>query len=62
MYPNTFTSASVDDKATLRLTFTDETTITVPAGPQYEAWQVKGPGTFLVVCVPGTSGEIALWE
>lgn len=62
VYPNTLTSASVDDKATLRLTFTDETTITVPADPQYEAWQINGPGTFLVVCVPGTSGELAIWE
>jgi Family of unknown function (DUF6188) len=62
VYPNTLTSASVDDRATLRLKFTDETMISVPADPQYEAWQVNGPGTFLVVCVPGASGELAIWE
>lgn len=62
VYPNALTSAYVDIQATLRLKFSDGTTVTVPADPHYEAWQVNGPGTFLVVCVPGTSGELAIWE
>ena len=62
LYPNTLVSASVDAQATLQLAFGDGATITVPADPQYETWQVNGPGNFLVVCVPGTSGDLSIWE
>ena len=62
LYPNSLATASVDAHATLNLIFTDGATIRVPADPQFEAWQVNGPGTFLVVCVPGTSGELAVWK
>jgi hypothetical protein len=62
LYPNSLAAASVDARGTLTLAFTDRATITVPADPQFEAWQVNGPGTFLVVCVPGTSGELAIWK
>lgn len=62
LYPNTLAAASVDARASLNLTFTDGATITVPADPQFEARQVNGPGTFLVICVPGTSGELAIWK
>lgn len=62
LFPNTLVDASVDARATLRLTFGSGGRVTVQADPHYEAWQVSGPGTFLVVCVPGTSGDIAIWE
>jgi hypothetical protein len=62
VYPNTLTSASVDPGATLLLAFADGTTITVRADPRYEAWQVNCPGDFLMVCAPGTSGELAVWK
>jgi len=52
----------VDADTTLLLAFADGTTITVRADPRYEAWQVNGPGDFLMVCVPGTSGELADWQ
>lgn len=36
-------------------------TLTVPASPMYEAWQVRGPRGLLIVCSPG--GEyVAVWE
>jgi hypothetical protein len=62
LYPNTLTHASVDSQATLRLTFGSGATVTIPSDPQYEAWQVNGPGNSLVVCVPGNSGQLAIWE
>jgi hypothetical protein len=33
----------------------------VPPDLDYEAWQVRGPGNSLVVCVPGHSGDLAIW-
>lgn len=62
LYPNTLVDASVDARATLRLCFGSGATVTVPSDPHYEAWEVSGPGNFLVVCVPGSSGELAIWE
>jgi hypothetical protein len=62
LYPNTLVEASVDAQATLRLSFSSGAVVTVPPDPHYEAWQVSGPGKSLVVCMPGTSGQLAIWE
>jgi len=61
VYPNTLSSASVENDGTLRLGFTSGAHIVVPPHPMYEAWHVSGPGTRLIVCVPGNSGELAVW-
>jgi len=35
----------------------------VPSHPHYEAWNVSGPGTFLVVCMPGGGdAQVAIWD
>lgn len=53
LYPDTLASLSVGSDCTLRVTFMSGASIEVPADPQYEAWQVVGPGAALVVCEPG---------
>jgi CO/xanthine dehydrogenase Mo-binding subunit len=35
---------------------------TVPPHLVYEAWQISGPSTALVVCTPGNSGTLAVWD
>jgi hypothetical protein len=62
LYPTSLVSASIDASAALHLIFASGYSINVPPDPNYEAWQVNGPGTFLVVCMPGTSGQIAIWR
>jgi hypothetical protein len=62
LYPDSLTSAFADDDGTLRMEFVSGTTIVVPQDPQYEAWQVNGPGAYLVVCTPGTTGDLAIWS
>jgi Family of unknown function (DUF6188) len=44
----------------LRLTFGDGTRVEVMPHKAYEAWEVNGPGTRKVVCMPG--GELAIWS
>lgn len=61
IYPNTVASATIDEVGTLHLTFGDGAAIAVPSDPAYEAWSVVGPGSSLMVCVPGTDGEVAVW-
>jgi len=61
LYPATLETAAVDDPATLTLRFASGASITVRQDPQYEAWQVNGPDNYLVVCTPGTSGDLAVW-
>jgi hypothetical protein len=59
LYPDTVEQASVDGLGTLGLRFGSGASITVPANPRWEAWQIVGPGTALVVCSPG--GRLAVW-
>ena len=62
VYPNSLLSANVDSEATLRLEFESGARVIVRQDPDYEAWQVSGPDTYLVVCVPGTEGNLAVWS
>jgi len=62
VYPDSLREGRVDPDGTLRLEFASGTSIAVPSDPQYEAWSIVGPGTALVVCIPGTAGELAVWS
>ena len=62
LYPDSLRSASIDSGGTLRLEFVSGAEITVPQDPHYEAWVVQGPGEQLVVCTPGTTGDLAIWS
>lgn len=60
LYPDTLVSMSVGSDCRLRVSFVSGASIEVPADPQYEAWQVVGPGAALVVCQPGGEG-LSCW-
>lgn len=62
LYPARLDSAAVDNDGTLRLGFDSGAQVTVPPDTDYEPWQIVGPGTSLVVCLPGESGELAIWD
>jgi len=62
LYPDHLCTASVDPDCTLRLSFDRGATIAVPPDPDYEPWQIVGPGSALVVCMPGESGQLAIWS
>ena len=59
--------ASTGSDGTLHLTFGSGATITVPPDPHYEAWEISGPGTALITCLPstaclsGTGGKLAVF-
>jgi hypothetical protein len=59
-YPGTVTLATIDVDAALHIELADGTLLVVPPDEQYEAWQVHGPSTFLLVCLPGR-GQVAVW-
>lgn len=61
-YPAGLASAVVDPDATLRLSFDNGTSIAVSPDATYEAWQVVGPSTALVVCNPGAGGKVSVWR
>jgi hypothetical protein len=61
LYPAALTLASVDGDGTLRLAFDTGDSIAVPPHPAYEPWQIRGPGTALVVCSPGSPGTLSVW-
>lgn len=61
LWPDELTMVSVGSDGTLHLTFGKGATLTVPPDPHYEAWQIAGPGTALIVCMPGTEGQLAVW-
>ncbi|MDQ1490676.1 MAG: hypothetical protein QOJ23_3190 [Actinomycetota bacterium] len=53
LYPGRLDSASIDDDGTLRLRFDRGAEVTVPPDSDYEPWQIVGPGSSMVVCMPG---------
>jgi hypothetical protein len=59
LYPDTV-AVEVADDATLVLRFGIGVTITVPPDPRYEAWELRGPGSRLVVCNPGQ--DLSVWR
>lgn len=61
LYPDTLTGGHVDRHGMLRLSLESGARIDVHPCPSHEAWQVEGPGDYLVVCVPGTAGALAVW-
>jgi hypothetical protein len=62
LHPSTLESLSLDDDGTLHLSFDNAASIAVPPHLVYEAWQISGPSTALVVCTPGNSGTLAVWD
>ena len=61
LYPDSLNSASVGGDGTLTLEFISGARVIVPQHAQYEAWEVHGHG-YLVICVPGTTGDLAIWS
>jgi Family of unknown function (DUF6188) len=53
--------ASTSDEGALTLAFDDGSGLTVWPNSDFEAWQVVGPGSALVVCMPG-GGRPAEWS
>jgi hypothetical protein len=56
LFGREITEASTD-RGSLRLRFDDESELSAPPLEAYESWQINGPGTALLVCMPG--GELA---
>jgi hypothetical protein len=61
LYPDSLKASHVHPDGTLRLDFAGGAIVRVPSDEHYEAWSVNGPGDALVICVPGTAGELAIW-
>jgi hypothetical protein len=59
LFPHTVVQATVE-QATLCLVFNDGSRVVVPPQDDYETWQISGPGTSLIVSLPG--GELAVWR
>ena len=59
-YPGTLAGATIAADAALHLELADGTVLVVPPAEQFEAWQLRGPGAFLLVCLPG-QGQVATW-
>lgn len=62
IYPAALASASIDGDGTLRLAFDNGDTLTVPPDRDFEPWQISGPATALIVCMPGEKGTLAIWS
>jgi len=61
LYPGALVSACAAPGGTLTLDFASGARIEVPADQNYEAWQVNGPGTRLIVCSP-RGRNLSVWE
>jgi hypothetical protein len=63
VYPDSLAKASVDADCSLVLDFVSGSRIFVPPDEYYEAWQVQGPGSRLVACLPaGGAGGLSVWQ
>lgn len=61
LYPDVLRELSVGGDGTLRVDLESGSIVTVPPDPHYEAWQVAGPGTRLVVSTAG-GASVAVWS
>jgi hypothetical protein len=61
LYPNTLSSLDVAADGTLQVTFETGAVLTVRPDPNYEAWEIAGPGDQLVVCGPG-GATLSVWS
>jgi hypothetical protein len=63
VYPDTLSRGFVEPDCSLHLEFVSGTRIIVRQDAHYEAWQVSGPGSRLIVCPPaGGAGGLAVWR
>lgn len=61
IYPATVVSGTVGLDLTLRLEFTSGVVIEVPQDPAFEAWEINGPGSRIIVCPPAGGSGLAIW-
>lgn len=60
LYPDALLALAVGTDGDLRLGFESGASLTVPPDPHFEAWEVSGPGTRLIVCAPG-GHALSVW-
>jgi hypothetical protein len=58
VYPAALSAAYRTQSAELHVEFDSGATIVVPQDADYEAWQVHDDRGWLVVCMPGTTGDV----
>lgn len=61
IYPACVGAATVRTDLTLRVEFGGGVHLDVPQHPHFEAWQIVGPSSRLIVCPPQGSGTLAVW-
>jgi hypothetical protein len=61
IYPSTLQSATINSELTLRLEFEGGEVIETKQDPHYEAWQISGPESRLIVCPPAGGGGLSVW-
>jgi hypothetical protein len=61
LYPDSLAAAYVSKGAALHLDFDSGATVVVPQHAQYEAWEAYDDHGWLLLCTPGTDGDIAEW-
>ena len=61
LHPAPLSAAYVAKDAALHVEFDGGATVVVPPDAQYEAWEVHDDRGWRLVCVPGSSGELAEW-
>ncbi|HEY4886727.1 MAG TPA: DUF6188 family protein [Myxococcales bacterium] len=57
---STVEKAALDPDGRIRFTLAGRIEVECGSDPSYEAWQLNGPGGFLIVCLPG--GGVATWD
>jgi Family of unknown function (DUF6188) len=62
IYPGKLQSASINSELTLRLEITGGAVIEIPVDRSFEAWEISGPESRLIVCPPAGEGGLAVWS
>jgi hypothetical protein len=62
VYPATIVSAIISPDLGLQVQFTNGAQIEIPQDPNYEGWQIAGPGSRLIVCPPAGGSGLAIWD